>query len=66
MEIVRVLAGFSPGDADLMRKVMSKKLTDEMLEFRKKFLEGTKRRKYQPEEGRDDIRPYRPLRRLRF
>ncbi len=45
MEIVRVLAGFSPGEADSMRKVMSKKLTEEMLEFRIKFLEGAKEKK---------------------
>jgi DNA polymerase-3 subunit alpha len=42
MEIVRVLAGFTPGEADHLRKVMGKKLTDEMLKLRVKFLEGAK------------------------
>ncbi len=45
MEIARVLAGFSPGDADVLRKVMGKKLTDAMLVQRRKFLDGTKERK---------------------
>ncbi|MFQ5480811.1 MAG: DNA polymerase III subunit alpha [Thermodesulfobacteriota bacterium] len=45
MEIARVLAGFSPGDADVLRKVMGKKLTDEMLIQRRKFLDGAAERK---------------------
>ncbi|MEE9543616.1 MAG: DNA polymerase III subunit alpha, partial [Thermodesulfobacteriota bacterium] len=45
MEIVRVLAGFTPGEADLLRKVMGKKLTEEMLKLRIKFLDGAKKKK---------------------
>ena len=45
MEIVRVLAGFTPGEADVLRKVMGKKLTDDMLKLRVKFLEGAKVKK---------------------
>ncbi len=45
MEIARVIAGFSPGDADLLRKVMGKKLTDQMIVYRRKFLDGAKERK---------------------
>jgi len=45
MEIARVIAGFSPGDADVLRKVMGKKLTDAMVVQRRKFLDGAKERK---------------------
>ncbi|MFQ5354288.1 MAG: DNA polymerase III subunit alpha, partial [Thermodesulfobacteriota bacterium] len=40
MEIARVLAGFSPGDADVLRKAMGKKLTDQMVIYRRKFIDG--------------------------
>ncbi len=45
MEIARVLAGFSPGDADVLRKVMGKKNMEHMLVQRRKFLDGAKERK---------------------
>ncbi|MBI3398907.1 MAG: DNA polymerase III subunit alpha [Deltaproteobacteria bacterium] len=45
MEIAKVLAGFNPGDADVLRKAMGKKLPEEMVVQREKFIEGAKRNK---------------------
>jgi DNA polymerase-3 subunit alpha len=45
MEIAKVLAGFTPGDADVLRKAMGKKVPEVMLEQRAKFLEGAKKKK---------------------
>jgi DNA polymerase-3 subunit alpha len=45
MEIAKVLAGFTPGDADVLRKAMGKKVPAVMLEQREKFLEGSKKKK---------------------
>ena len=42
MEIVRVLAGYSLGGADLVRRIMSKKKMDKMEIERKKFIYGEK------------------------
>ena len=40
MQIVRELAGYSMGRSDLIRRVMSKKKTDVMMEERKNFIYG--------------------------
>ncbi len=45
MEIARVLAGFTPGDADVLRKAMGKKVPEVMLEQRTRFLDGAKEKK---------------------
>lgn len=42
MEIVRVLAGYSLGGADLVRRIMSKKKMDKMEIERKRFIYGEK------------------------
>ncbi len=44
MEISKVLAGYTPGDADVLRKAMGKKLPEEMLIQRTKFLDGAKKK----------------------
>ena len=44
MEIAKVLAGYTPGDADVLRKAMGKKLPEEMLVQRTRFLEGSKKK----------------------
>ena len=41
MNIGRLLAGFSLGEADLLRRAMSKKKPEEMVEMRTMFLAGT-------------------------
>ncbi|MBI5453343.1 MAG: DNA polymerase III subunit alpha [Deltaproteobacteria bacterium] len=43
MEIAKVLACYTPGDADVLRKAMGKKLAEEMVVQRNKFLEGAKK-----------------------
>ena len=40
MQISMKLAGFSPSDADRLRKAMGKKKADEMAKLREKFVEG--------------------------
>ncbi len=42
MKIARVLAGFSMGDADLLRRAMGKKMPAEMAAQREKFMEGSR------------------------
>ncbi len=41
MQIAQVLAGFSLGQADLLRRAMGKKKADEMAKVREQFLQGT-------------------------
>ena len=41
MQIAQVLAGFTLGQADLLRRAMGKKKPEEMARVRKEFLEGT-------------------------
>lgn len=48
MQIAQVLAGFSLGQADLLRRAMGKKKADEMAKVREQFLQGT---------GEHDIAP---------
>jgi len=45
MQIAQVLAGFSLGQADLLRRAMGKKKPEEMARVRLQFLEGTTERK---------------------
>jgi DNA polymerase-3 subunit alpha len=42
MQISKVLGGFTPGEADTLRKAMGKKKLEVMEEFGKKFVEGAK------------------------
>ncbi|MEM7220053.1 MAG: DNA polymerase III subunit alpha [Pseudomonadota bacterium] len=44
MQIAQVLAGFSLGQADLLRRAMGKKKPEEMARVRQQFLEGTSQR----------------------
>ncbi|MCO5128316.1 MAG: DNA polymerase III subunit alpha, partial [Rhodobacteraceae bacterium] len=43
MQIAQVLAGYSLGDADLLRRAMGKKIAEEMDKERPKFIEGAKK-----------------------
>ena len=43
MEAAKVLAGFTPGEADTLRKAMGKKNMEIMEKFRSKFIEGGKK-----------------------
>ena len=40
MEIAKRIAGFSPGEADVLRRAMGKKQKEEMAEQKEKFVEG--------------------------
>ncbi|MBI2399511.1 MAG: DNA polymerase III subunit alpha, partial [Deltaproteobacteria bacterium] len=51
MEIAKVLAGYTPGDADVLRKAMGKKDENMLQEQRHKFLEGSKRNKIDPRKA---------------
>ncbi|MFA6092479.1 MAG: DNA polymerase III subunit alpha [Elusimicrobiota bacterium] len=42
MEIAKALAGFTPGEADGLRKAMGKKIAEEMDKLRGKFVDGCK------------------------
>ena len=46
MKIASMLAGFSLGDADLLRRAMGKKKVEEMAAQREKFMNGTRAKKF--------------------
>ena len=45
MQIVQVLAGYSMGDADILRRAMGKKDPEEMAAQRERFVSGAKAKK---------------------
>ncbi len=51
MQIAQVLAGYSLGGADLLRRAMGKKKPEEMAEQRAVFLEGASKREVPPEQA---------------
>ena len=66
MRIAAVLAGFSMGQSDMLRKAMGKKDPKVMAKQREAFMEGAQGERRQREEGRQDLRPDGVLRRLRL
>jgi DNA polymerase III subunit alpha len=46
MEIVRIVAGFSLGQADILRRAMGKKKLDAMAKMKEEFLEGARNNGY--------------------
>jgi DNA polymerase-3 subunit alpha len=48
MQIANRLAGYSLGEADLLRRAMGKKKPEEMAQQRERFVEGAVQRKYPP------------------
>ncbi|MDO8494647.1 MAG: DNA polymerase III subunit alpha, partial [Deltaproteobacteria bacterium] len=46
MQIASELANFTLGDADLLRRAMGKKISEEMAQQKEKFLEGAKKNKH--------------------
>ncbi|MBT4898567.1 MAG: DNA polymerase III subunit alpha, partial [Nitrospina sp.] len=46
MKIASVLAGFTMGDADLLRRAMGKKKAEEMAAQREKFMKGSQEKKF--------------------
>ncbi len=57
MQIANRLAGYSLGEADLLRRAMGKKKPEEMAKQRERFVEGAVQRGYPSEEDRENFRP---------
>src|SRR6202171_832742 len=50
MQIANRLAGYSLGEADLLRRAMGKKKAEEMAQQRQRFVEGAAQRKFPPKK----------------
>jgi len=50
MQVANRLAGYSMGEADLLRRAMGKKKVEEMAQQRERFVEGAAKRKYPPKK----------------
>src|SRR4051794_25333024 len=50
MQIANRIAGYSLGDADLLRRAMGKKKPEEMAQQRERFIKGAAERKYPPKK----------------
>ena len=66
MQISNRIAGYSLGDADLLRRAMGKKKLEEMAKQRERFVKGALDEGLSAEEGREDLRPDGAVRRLRL
>jgi DNA polymerase-3 subunit alpha len=53
MEIARVMAGYSLGAADILRRAMGKKIKEEMDKQRKIFVDGSIKNKIDPEKAEE-------------
>ena len=66
MQIAQVLAGYSLGSADLLRRAMGKKIPAEMEAQRQLFVEGAAERGVAARARRADLRSDGQIRRLRL
>ena len=66
MQIAQVLAGYSLGDADNLRRAMGKKKAEKMAKERERFIDGASRQGRGREAGGRDLRPDGDLRRVRL
>ncbi len=66
MQIAQVMAGYSLGDADLLRRAMGKKIRAEMEKQRAIFVDGAVKNSVPKGQARDDLRTARKIRRLRL
>ena len=66
MQIANRLAGYSLGEADLLRRAMGKKKAEEMAQQRERFVEGAARAKISAKENRKDFRSHGAVRRIRL
>ncbi len=57
MQAANKLAGYSLGEADLLRRAMGKKKPEEMAAQRERFVQGATQRGYPAEEDRENFRP---------
>ena len=66
MQIAQILAGYSLGEADLLRRAMGKKKKEEMDPQRGELHQGAAERGVAGRQGRRDLRPGGQVRRLRL
>ena len=66
MQIANRLAGYSLGEADLLRRAMGKKNASEMAQQRERFITGRDSARISAKEDRKDFRPDGAVRRLRL
>ncbi len=67
MQAAQLLAGYSLGDADLLRRAMGKKIRSEMDAQRERFVEGRGRRAASKKAHAErDLRPAGDVRRIRL
>ena len=66
MQIAQVLAGYSLGEADLLRRAMGKKIRKEMEAQRERFVSGAVERGVERHQAGGDLRAAGALRRLRL
>ena len=66
MQISNRLAGYSLGEADLLRRAMGKKKVEEMAKQRERFVDGREGEGSSAAQGRKDLRPDGEVRRLRI
>ena len=60
MQIAQILAGYSLGEADLLRRAMGKKIKAEMDAQRGRFVDGAVERGIDKAQADDDLRPAAP------
>ena len=61
IKIVVAIAGFSMGQADILRKAMGKKIRDVMMKQRDRFIEGAKENGITEDGGRPDLGQIEPF-----
>ena len=66
MQISNRIAGYSLGEADLLRRAMGKKKVEEMAKQRERFVAGAKANGHPAQQGRKDFRSDGEVRRLRL
>ena len=66
MQIAQVMAGYSLGEADLLRRAMGKKIRKEMEQQRERFVSGAVERGMPNGAGRHHLRAAGKIRRLRL
>jgi DNA polymerase-3 subunit alpha len=57
MQAAQILAGYSLGDADLLRRAMGKKVQAEMDAQRQRFVDGCSEVSASPRQGQRAVRP---------
>ena len=66
MQAAQILAGFTLGQADLLRRAMGKKIRSEMQRAARRFRPGCDRERHRAPSGRRDLRSARAFRRIRL